>query len=114
MNLVFIHSAPQQPSLLEEREGRAMRKIDEKFHVDGDQIIKTSNGDAIPLDEPTFLIRARDRLAIRALEFYLVLSQDDGCNDYHFGKLNVEIEKFKRFRDEHPERMKQPSITRGK
>jgi|SRR6267378_319680 len=89
-----------------------LRKIDEKFSTTGD-IVKRSNGEIVPVDEPLFLIRARDRLAVAALEAYRVLSQKDGCIDYHFEHLDKDIEAFKRFRDEHPERMKQPSITRG-
>jgi hypothetical protein len=91
-----------------------MRKLDEKFHIEGDQIIKTANGEAIPEDEPVFLIRARDRLAIAALLHYRDISQQDGCNDYHFSHLDKDIQAFREFRDKHPERMKQPSITRGK
>lgn len=91
-----------------------MRKLDEKFHVDGDKIVKTSNGEAIPDDEPVFLIRARDRLAIRALYAYQALSANDHCNDYHFEHLNKDIKAFEQFAKDHPERMKQPSITRGK
>ena len=44
-----------------------MRKLDSKFHIEGDQIVKTSNGDPIPEDEPLFLIRARDYLALPLL-----------------------------------------------
>lgn len=90
-----------------------MRKIDEKFDSTG-EIVKRSNGEVIPLDEPLFLLRARDRLALRLLEEYKRLSREDGCNDYHFEHLDKDIEAFRRFREEHPERMKQPSITRGK
>lgn len=90
-----------------------MRKIDEKFDTTGD-IVKRSNGEIIPEDEPLFLIRARDRLAIPALLAYKELSMKDGCNDYHFSHLDVDIAAFEKFKVEHPERMKQPSITRGK
>lgn len=90
-----------------------MRRIDEKFDTTG-QIVKRSNGEIIPEDEPLFLIRARDRLAIAALLEYRRMSAEDGCNDFHFEHLDKDIEAFKKFREEHPERMKQPSITRGK
>lgn len=36
-----------------------MRKIDEKHHIEGEQIIKATNGQPIPEDEPTFLFRGR-------------------------------------------------------
>jgi hypothetical protein len=93
--------------------GIVPRKIDEKFSSCGD-IIKRSNGEIVPRDEPLFLIRARDRLAVKALLAYRVLSQEDACNDFHFEHLDKDIKAFKKFREEHPGRMKQPSITRGK
>ena len=48
-----------------------MRKIDSKFHVDGDKIVKTTNDEVLPEDEPLFLVRARDRLAMSLLVHYL-------------------------------------------
>lgn len=90
-----------------------MRTIDGKFHVDGDQIIKTSNGEVLPQDEPLFLIRGRDRLALAALLAYRDLSTRDGCNDFHFESIDREIARFEKFAQDHPERMKQPSVTRG-
>lgn len=91
-----------------------MRRIDSKFHIDGEQIIKTSNGDSIPTDEPLFLLRGRDRLALPLLRLYEVLSEVDGCNDYHMNGLRTRIGDFAQFRRDNRERMKQPGITRGK
>lgn len=93
--------------------GGFQRKIDEKFSTSG-EICKRSNGEVIPKDEPLFLLRARDRLALPLLLEYKRISQEDGCNDFHFTNLDKDIEAFKQFREQHPERMKQPSITRGK
>lgn len=90
-----------------------MKKLDEKFSVDGDTIIKTSNGEQIPDDEPVFLLRGRDRLALRALICYEQLSMAAGCNEYHFDALHRSIDRFADFTVEHPDRMKQPSMTRG-
>lgn len=90
-----------------------MRKLDSKFHIEGDMIVKTSNGDVIPEDEPVFLLRARDILAISLLRCYSELSHVAGCNSYHFDKLSETIDDFKRFQALHPGRMKQPSVTRG-
>lgn len=76
------------------------------------RIVKTSNGDAIPDDEPLFLLRARDNLALPLLCYFQTLCAGC-CTDYQI-KANAEaIAEFARFRDEHPERMKQPGITRG-
>ncbi len=90
-----------------------MRKIDGKFHVEGDEIIKTTNGEALPDDEPLFLFRARDRLALRALWAFEEASQRDGCNEYHMKGIWAAISKFTEFREKHPDRMKQPGITGG-
>lgn len=89
-----------------------MRKIDSKFHIENDQIIKTSSGQAIPEDEPCFLIRARDYLALPLLRHYRRLCVDDGCTDFQIAG-NDAIEEFERFSAEHHERMKQPGITKG-
>jgi hypothetical protein len=91
-----------------------VRKLCEKFSIEGEEIIKTANGEPIPHDEPVFIMRARDRLAQKLLTAYRLMSLEDGCNEYHFQKLDRTISAFTRFREEHPERMKQPSITRGK
>jgi hypothetical protein len=90
-----------------------VRNLDGKFSIDGDRVIKTSNGEAIPDDEPVFLLRARDHLAIPLLEIYNQLSIVDGCNEYHFDALNKTIAKFAQFSRLNPGRMKQPNITRG-
>lgn len=91
-----------------------MRKIDGKFHIDGDKIIKTSNGEVVPEDEPLFLMRARDHIALPLLEVYEILSRMDGCTDYHLTGVNERINAFATFYGQHPERMKQPGITLGK
>ena len=89
------------------------RDLDGKFELRDDQIVKKSNGEPIPDDEPVFILRARDRLALRLLCEYRAMSERDGCNDYHFGILDKTIARFADFRVQHPERMKQPSVTRG-
>lgn len=91
-----------------------MRKLDGKFHVEGGEVVKTSNGEIVPHDEPLFVLRARDRLALPLLRIYDQLSIIDRCNEYHFDALQKSIEEFEKFRVLNPERMKQPSVTRGK
>lgn len=90
-----------------------MRQLDGKFHIDGERIVKTSNGEAIPDDEPVILIRARDYLALPLLLHYRELSRQDGCNDYHMSGIDRVIEQFTAFSVEQSARMKQPGITRG-
>jgi len=91
-----------------------MRRIDDYFHIENDQIIKTSNGEPILEDEPTFLFRARDKWALLALRYYRELCVADGCNDYHIEGISQMMDKFAAFADRYPWRMKQPGINRGK
>jgi hypothetical protein len=91
-----------------------MRQLDGKFAIDGDNIIKISNGEKIPDDEPVMLFRARDYLVLDLLWDYARASRLDGCTDYHLAGVRERIKAFERFKKEHPERMKQPGITRGK
>ena len=93
-----------------------MRRSNDHFYLDGENVVETSNGEVIPLDEePVFLLRARDPLAFSALyAYYDALCVDDGCTDYHMQSLNEQIEKFERFATEQADRMKQSGITRGR
>lgn len=90
-----------------------MRKIDNKFHIENEQIIKTSNGETIPDDEPLFLLRGRDYLAMALLKEYEKLCIADGCTKYQVELLSKGMLDFWNFRLAHPERMKQPGITKG-
>lgn len=89
-----------------------MRRIDTKFHIEGEEIL-ANNGVAIPGDEPLFLLRARDHLALPLLAAYERLCIGDKCTDFQLSGVTAIIEAFTGFRNEHPERMKQPGITRG-
>ena len=91
-----------------------MRNLDGKFRVEGDQLVKISNGEVVPTDEPLFVVRARDALAVSALNGYLALCEANGCTDFQLGKTREAITRFEEFRQKFPERMKQPGITRGK
>ena len=91
-----------------------MRQISNRFSVDGDEVIKTSNGEPIPHDEPLLILRARDRLALPLLRIYQQLSIVDGCNDWFLDQQQTTIADFEAFARDHPERMKQPGVTRGK
>jgi len=90
------------------------RDIDSKFAVSiKGRVYKKSNNEIIPDDEPLFLLRGRDLLAFKFLGAYVSISKEAGCNAYHFSKLIETIESFLKFKKEHPERMKMPSITEG-
>ena len=86
----------------------AMWHIDEKY-----QLVKTSNDQPINLEEePVFIIRGRDNLAVRALLAYREIAEINGCNDYLLDGVDDSIYKFKCFANDHPGRMKQPGVTR--
>lgn len=89
-----------------------MRAIDSKFYVERDEI-KGPNGATIPEDEPLFLIRARDYLALTLLREYEQLCAEDGCTDYQMEGIRSAIVSFEKFADDHAERMKQPGVTKG-
>ena len=84
--------------------------LDGKFKL---ALVKISNGEAIPDDEPVHIFRARDLYAVSALRYYLELSRKWGCNDYHEDAVMAQIKRFEEWAKEHPDKMKQPGITRG-
>lgn len=88
-----------------------MRKVDGKFSTDGTKIFNTVSGEEIPEDEPLFVLRGRDWYALVAIDAYQA-AIDGECSDLHKAGAQQVREKFCRFQAEHPERMKQPGITR--
>jgi len=91
-----------------------MRKLDGKFHLEGEKIIKTSNGEELDLErEPVILIRARDRLALPLLRIYRELSLVDNCTQYHLQGISKCLSDFATFRVNNPDKIKQPGITKG-
>lgn len=91
-----------------------VRKIDLKHHVDENgQLVKTTNEEVIPEIEPTILFRARDWLSVPMLINYRMLCVSDGCNNFQLKQVDELIERFQRFAQEHPDKMKQPGVTRG-
>ncbi len=94
-----------------------MQPIDPKYGVDwldGEvKIIKIATREPIPDDEPLILFRARDHHAIAMLRYYRNLCANDGCTDFHMKGIDNRLSAFEEFAVNHPERMKQPGITKG-
>jgi len=92
-----------------------MRKIDGKFSmkygVSGGEIVNTVSGEVIPEDEPLFLLRGRDHYALVAINAYQGACETE-CNELHMAGIQQVREQFCQFAAEHPERMKQPGITK--
>lgn len=92
-----------------------MRVIDPKYHIEGEKIINTYNGQEIPEDEPLMLFRARDNCALAgALIPYKQECIESECTKFHIAGSDDRIDAFTKFAKEYPERMKQPGITEGK
>ena len=89
-----------------------MRNIDGKFSTDGTKIFNTVSGEEIPADEPLFLLRGRDALAVKAIKAYLIAAIVEDCNDLHVAGIEQVKKKFKHFAEANPERMKEPGVTR--
>jgi hypothetical protein len=86
------------------------RPIDGKFGVLNNKIVNLVSLQEIPEDEPLFLLRARDSHAYDTLMHYLRLNA--GGDDLHQEGIMQVIRRFIAFATDHPERMKQPGITR--
>ncbi len=83
-----------------------------KYGAGSRGIINLVSGQEIPEDEPLFLLRARDRNSLPRLYDYLKTCESDGCNDLHLSGIRQVIAEFERFQFDHPERMKEPGVTR--
>jgi hypothetical protein len=89
-----------------------LRVIDGKFGIaEGGKIVNLVSGAEIPPDEPLFLLRARDHNSYDTLIHYLNLCTGE-CNQLHLAGIKQTIRKFIDFANTHPERMKQPGVTR--
>lgn len=81
---------------------------DRKFAwVDG-RFVNRVSGEPIPDDEPVIIFRARDWNALSVLNLYQALCDDP----HHVEAVQDRINEFQAFKDEFPERMKEPGITR--
>lgn len=69
------------------------------------RLINRASGQTIPDEEPVFILRAQDQLAMAALTYYRQLLVDTARNT---DPLDERILAFSGFRDAFPERMKLP------
>ena len=82
---------------------------DRKFDFSTGRLVNRASGETIPDDEPVFILRARDRHALKAVQFYAGMVEVE----HHWRATQETVEAFQRFADEHPDRMKEPGITRA-
>lgn len=81
---------------------------DRKFKFEDGRFVNRVSGEAIPDDEPVIIFRARDHHALAVLAYYQSLAGDD----HHRRAIQDRIDEFSAYQIAHPERMKEPGITR--
>jgi hypothetical protein len=87
-----------------------MRRIDSKYHVDGDKIVKTRTEEEIPEDEPCFLIRGRDKVAIEVLYRYRTMCRSFGSRAHHLKSIDGMIKEFERYQRLNPKEVRVPGM----
>lgn len=92
-----------------------VRMIDMKYGITDDaKLVKVFNDgttEEVPANEPTILYRARDKLAVGMLHYYLELCREDGATDYQLQSMQEMIDRFQKFAEDNP--TKQPGVTMG-
>lgn len=80
-----------------------------KYEARDGRIYNRASGEAIPDDEPVFIFRARDKMAIKALEGYLqALAATEPKNYQHIQAVCERIVHFSDFKTNNFHRMKMP------
>lgn len=87
-----------------------MKIIDSKHYIENDQIFKTQDDTPIPENEPLFLFRGRDKLALLVLRYYKDLCIMEECTKRQLELVDENIKRFEDFANT-SDTMKQPGIT---
>src|SRR5215471_7414955 len=80
-----------------------------KYEIKNGEIYSARTGEAIPTDEPIFIIRAHDALAQKTLGFYKYLCTMNGISADHIEGVAQMIKEFNAF-TEKERRMKMPGL----
>ena len=81
---------------------------DPKYGInDEGKICNIATGEAIPDDEPVFILRAKDVTAEQTLSYYLTMTS----TEEHKQAIKHRIDDFKVFRIGNPDRMKAPDTV---
>lgn len=76
-----------------------------KYKFEAGQVINRSSGKPIPEDEPVFVLRARDVLALKTLMYYQSHSEDPA----HVDSVGRRIIQFNEFRQKNSELIRHPN-----
>lgn len=71
------------------------------------KLVNRQSGEPIPDDEPVFILRGRDALAVDTLISYL----GHGMNREHRRAVEIRLAQFQAFSKSNPSRMKEPDTT---
>ena len=75
-----------------------------KYDIQNNKLVKRTNGIPLPEDEPLFVLRAQDKIALAILGAYHAMTD----NVQHKEAIMLVIKDFQKFELEHPDRMKTP------
>ncbi len=64
------------------RKGMSVIRIDGKYSCDGEKIYNPQTGAVVPPEEPLFVLRAKDLLAMPVIELYRVMCEVNRCSMY--------------------------------
>lgn len=87
-----------------------------KYEIPG-PVLNRATGQEIPEDEPIFILRAKDNLAVQTLEKYYDLcraaARENGKIDdlSHLGPVAQRIEEFEAWRKANPSECKDPDTN---
>ena len=75
-----------------------------KYKIEDNRLVKRNSGAPIPLDEPVFIFRAKDRKALAALVAYNMILDNLGQKQ----SVTESIHDFRHFQEQYPEKMAEP------
>src|SRR5208282_4116411 len=82
--------------------GGTLKKLNEMFHIEGERLIKTSNGQPVPEGEPIFILRGRDQVSVLALISYREECERVGTPQDRLQALDEVIKRFADFSVKNP------------
>jgi len=75
-----------------------------KYCIREGRLVNRQSGEAIPDDEPVFVLRAQDLHAIEAIRFYRGVCQ----NREHKERITEVVDRFATFKNDYPARVREP------
>lgn len=86
--------------------------LNEMFHIANGRLVKTSNDEPVPDDEPVFILRGRDACACAALTSYINECQESGTPADRLESLGYVLERFRSYAVQRGTKI--PGVTHGR